>query len=290
MLVAVSSVAPASGTSAEPCAGDDGVVVVVDFAELGGGARRGCDANGGNAASNFTDAGFGLTFATEEATFVCRVAGKPADDPCTDAAQANAYWSLWWSDGESGDWVYASLGVNGLTVPEGGYVAFAWHQGGGRATAPSAAPTPREANAPSADPDDRPSSRPTRRPGGSGKSEPGRASSDVPTSGTPTGTTEGAEPSTDTTAGPTGEGAGGSGKNRRRNSVPPAPPATSDTAAPASPTTEVSDLPEGLPASMADAESSDDTDGAVSLWLAGAAAVLVFGAAGAVPILRRRRG
>ena len=41
----------------------------------------------------------------------------------------DAYWGLWWSDGQSGSWSYSPSGAGSLTVPEGGYVAFAWQSG-----------------------------------------------------------------------------------------------------------------------------------------------------------------
>ena len=73
-----------------------------------------------------------LTFLQRFPAFVCRVDGVPADDPCVNTPPADAYWGLWWSDGESGEWTYSSLAAGSLAVPAGGYVAMVWD--GSRAT------------------------------------------------------------------------------------------------------------------------------------------------------------
>jgi hypothetical protein len=126
----VSATVPAAPAAAEGCAGGRGVTVVVDFNELDGGTRIACATQGGGRTASrlFTDAGFDLTPAQRDPSFVCRVAGEPADDPCVNTPPADAYWSLWWSDGSS-PWTYATLGVDALTVPQGGSVAFSWQQG-----------------------------------------------------------------------------------------------------------------------------------------------------------------
>lgn len=122
--------APAIHASA---AGDcAGVVVIVEYAELGGADRVACAKAGGSAAEMFDEVGVVLEYQPGMQDFVCTVDGLPADRDCTGS---NAYWSLWWSDGTT-EWVYATLGVTSLEVDEG-YVAFAWHQGAGEAEPPS---------------------------------------------------------------------------------------------------------------------------------------------------------
>ena len=160
-------VAPAHSGSAQswslqfwssPCAGDSGVTVVVDFQQLGGGAQAGCDPAGGGrvAAAVFPAVGFPLTDVQQTPGFTCRVSGKPASDPCVRTPPATAYWSLWWSDGRSGTWSYATVGVNSLQVPDGGYVAFSWQGQAGRAL-PGISPTPRRTAQPVPPPSDTPS-------------------------------------------------------------------------------------------------------------------------------------
>ncbi len=134
-------VAVAAPAHAAACSPGTGVTVVVNS-----GVR--CDADGGTgerATTNFADAGHSLTFASRSGGFVCRVDGQPSDDPCTEASPADAYWALFWSDGSSGTWSYASLGVSSLRVPKGGAVAFVFQRSSSKTfpsvPAPVATPT-----------------------------------------------------------------------------------------------------------------------------------------------------
>ncbi|WP_181310440.1 hypothetical protein [Nocardioides campestrisoli] len=135
----------ATGDAAEGCP-PSGVTVVVDFGELAAdpaeALRTACDPDVADerAYTSIEDAGFDLEDATREPGFLCRVAGVPTTDPCVKAAPADAYWGLWWADGEGGDWVYASQGAGTLRTPEGGLLGLAWHQGAGESSPPSLAP------------------------------------------------------------------------------------------------------------------------------------------------------
>lgn len=135
--------AAAAPDRARGCPGDRGVTVVVDYRELGDGVRADCLRDGGGvvASALFPDAGFPLRFTTRDPSFVCRVAGVPDSDPCVHPSPPDAYWALWWSDG-SGEWSYAQLGATGLTVPDGGYVAFVWQDSPDRVP-PRVDPDPR---------------------------------------------------------------------------------------------------------------------------------------------------
>lgn len=155
LAVVGAGIAPAPATAAGLCSGT-GVSVVVDFGALGGGIRTGCDASGNrNAAKAFSSTGHPLTYAQRQPGFVCRVDGAPASDPCVNTSPSDAYWGLYWSDGTSG-WKYSTLGVDSLTVPAGGSVAFSWQDGGTadqpgvRPASPSSTPsaTPRPTRAP----------------------------------------------------------------------------------------------------------------------------------------------
>lgn len=193
----------APAAQAASCPGAGGVTVVVDYGSLGGGVTAGCAPSGGDqrASSVFEQAGYPLSWATRDAGFVCRVSGLPANDPCTDAAQADQYWSLWWADGKGGGWVYSSRGAGSLRAPEGGYVAFRYHTGGGRATPPAAAATSRVTR-PTSSPTPKPSSKPTRkpsatprpgqptRPGGTGQASSGGSTATGQTSQAPVQQTE----------------------------------------------------------------------------------------------------
>ncbi|ANH38846.1 hypothetical protein I601_2428 [Nocardioides dokdonensis FR1436] len=152
---AVPLVVGASGAEAATCSGAGGISVVVDFNSLGGADRTGCvtDRGGSSAATVLSAAGVDLTRARNQPGFVCRVEAVPADDPCVNASPADAYWSLWWSDGSSGSWSYASLGVDQLKIPEGGSVAFAWDDQEGQVAPGTPPPTkPKPAPAPSPEP------------------------------------------------------------------------------------------------------------------------------------------
>ena len=216
-LVATSS-APADAAA---CSGSRGVTVVVDHGALGSGITQACNASGGgkSGTTQFTSTGFSLTYVQRQPGFVCRIDAQPASDPCVNTPPADAYWGLWWSDGKSGSWSYSSVAAGSLTIPDGGYVAFAWQSGtrtapGVPATAhggssaptrtPSATPTTKPSHAPSA-----PTS-PTRSPSGgvtvstptpSGQTEaPVQSPTQVPTSAStqaPTGPDRGPDRGSD---------------------------------------------------------------------------------------------
>lgn len=113
------------------CSGTSGVSVVVDYRSLGGSTIQACDPSGGGqiAHGTFARAGVVQQDARREYGFICKVNRKPSNDPCINASPANAYWALWWSDGDR-DWVYSNLGVRSLRVPEGGIVAWSFQNGG----------------------------------------------------------------------------------------------------------------------------------------------------------------
>lgn len=193
-LAAGTSVLATTPAQAAACSQGTGVTVIVDFGSLGKPTAAGCDpATGGErAGQSFVDAGFPLTYATKDAGFVCRVSGLPADDPCTDAAPSDRYWSLWWADGKGGPWIYASRGVGSLRAPEGGYVAFRFHTGSARASAPAVAPTSRvratASPAPTSAPP-KPQPGPTRKPRpGSKGSAPASAAASAPANARATAT------------------------------------------------------------------------------------------------------
>ena len=56
-------------------------------------------------------AGFEPTRAAQEAGyFVCRIDGKPADDPCQRASPEDAYWSYWHAE-PGGTWTFSNAGA-----------------------------------------------------------------------------------------------------------------------------------------------------------------------------------
>jgi hypothetical protein len=188
-------VVPAPAQAAA-CAQGDGVTVVVDPHQLGGGVSTTCvPGSGSKASAAFTAAGVSMQRAARERGFVCRVNALPADAGCVQASPADAYWSLWVSTG-NGSWSYAQIGVDGLDVPRGGWVAWSW-QGQASRAQPGVSPVGAAAVQPSARPTGStggsrgPSSSEGR--GGSGASGDGGASAGTPSSGRATGSSKDAE-------------------------------------------------------------------------------------------------
>lgn len=272
------SAAPAAADPASACAGTKGVIVVVAFDQLGGGTTKGCSTGASTAAAMFADAGYPLTYASSSEGFVCRVAGKPASDPCVNAAPPSAYWSLWTADGKGGGWTYATRGAQGLRPAAGSYVAFAWHEGAGKAAPPDVKPSARVAAA-----------------AGSGStSGSGAAGSGSGTSkGTrPTTPPRSASPSASPSVAPTSAAPSSASASSAAPSASSAPSSASPSAAAAptaasdEPTASIDDLEEVDPAAAAPA----DDGGGLPLWAGLLAGAVVLAGAIAVPLLRRRAG
>lgn len=263
---------PQATASAAACGGSTGITVVVDSNELGAGISAGCDADGGGtAASNFEDAGYTLqeSQAAGMSGFICKVDGRPADGDCTET---DAYWSLWWSDGKSGKWTYANRGAYSLVVPDGGYVAFSWHKGSGQATPPDVAATPRFVEPkPTPTPTKASTPKPTKKPSPKAAPSPTSAtpSASPSASATPSATGTTASPSATPTATPT-------------EAAPTEPSQTTTAGLPS-----IDEITDGPRATAADADGDEDAGG-FPAWLGIGLVVVVLGAAGAVPVLRRR--
>lgn len=137
-IVALNTLVMPEVASASGCAAGSGVTTVV-------GSTVRCASGGSrSAASAFSATGHSLTRVQRQPGFVCKVDGYPSSS-CVNTPPTNAYWGLFWSDGKSGTWSYASVGVDSLKIPAGGWVGFAFQSGSGR-TYPGA--TPRSAPAP----------------------------------------------------------------------------------------------------------------------------------------------
>lgn len=146
--------------SAALCSGS-GVNVVVDFGALGGGVQKGCDRGGAGKTGQqvFPAAGFGLSYDLQPG-YVCRVSNKPKSGQTCQAT--DAYWGLFWSDGKSGKWNYATSGVGGQRASEGGFLAFAWQ---GSATKRQPATSPKNTTStPTKTPVPTPTRTPTKKP------------------------------------------------------------------------------------------------------------------------------
>ncbi len=303
--VVAGSTAPAAATG---CSGATGVTVVVDHGSLGGGVETSCNAGGGgqDGISLFTGAGFSLTYVQRQPGFVCRINGQPASDPCVNTPPSDAYWGLFWSDGKSGSWSYASAGAGSLHVPDGGYIAFAW-QSGARNN-PNAAPTP-HASAPT------PSTAPTAAPtsggggnGGGGNGGGGNGGGGGHGSGTPSGkpstkpsTKPSSKPSTKPSATATSvpaptpapsEGLSPSASEATPTAAPTVEPSPSESALlaasdPAAGASTPSDSASATAAEVPDSQPGD-TD-ALPGWVVALVLVVLAGGGGATYLLRRRQ-
>ena len=264
LLGAAAVVGPLSAGPAEAaaCPGTSGVTVVVEFHELGRGSAQTCVADGGGHTADrlLKDAGYSLDYVQRFPGFVCRLDGLPADDPCVNTPPDDAYWSLWWSDGTTGKWTYASLGAASLTIPVGGYVAMVWDGSTGTvvpaaspAVHPTPTPTPTQRPTPTSTPTPAPTASPT--------------AAATTTAPTPTPTKK---PTRKPTKQPTKQ-----------------PTVTATPSASASPSTaEPTDEPTDLPPSDAVDGSSDD--GGLPGWVPPVLVVVLLGVAGTVAVLRRR--
>jgi hypothetical protein len=274
-LAAVTFAVAAAGFVVSPaaraatCPTSSGVSVVVDFHQLGKGLSTVCVPTGGGkkAADLFGDAGHVLTYVNGE-PFVCEVDGAPQTQ-CARTPPANAYWSLWWSDGRSGTWTYAAASVEALHVPDGGYVALSWQKGNAQAP-PGVAARSHTGSSPSSPPTSHPTSAPS--------SHPTRAPASSPTSGPPTSTP------TSTPASPSvTPSAGRSGKHHRGSPSTGAKPHhhASKTAG---------DQAEGPVAGASSGTGGDGGAGSGGLpgWVAPVAVVVMFAVGGTIALVRRK--
>lgn len=111
VLAGTALVVPAAPAVAAACAQDKGVTLVVEFNALGGGTQTRCaDGNPSSGVNALRAAGFTPTRAAQQAGyFLCRIDGKPANDPCQRTSPADAYWSYWHAK-PGGSWTYSDTG------------------------------------------------------------------------------------------------------------------------------------------------------------------------------------
>ena len=270
---ALGVVLPSAPASAAACSGASGVTVVVDPHGLGGGVRAICDGSGGGAKAStlFTRNGFDLTYVQRQPGFVCQIDGAPASDPCVNTPPADAYWGLFWSDGTTGTWSYATAGAAALTIPDGGYVAFSW-QGSTAKALPGVTPTAHASTSPS------PSPNPSASPSGGHSSGGGTGSGSGSADPTSPPATPSSTPSTtgDSSASPTDDA-----KPRKHRSKHPGAavaPTPSPSASADPPVTEAA------------AEPTAARTGGLPGWVVPALLVLLAGSAAGIAVFRRTRG
>jgi hypothetical protein len=133
----------AAATGSEgPCPGAEGVTVIVDFGALGGGVHVRCAPGAPSSGFDALDrAGVDYDTALRSGGFLCRIAGKPATDPCIDPSPASAHWSYWLAE-RGGAWCYSNLGAGNRRPPQGTVEGWSFVQGSGAGDAhpPTLAP------------------------------------------------------------------------------------------------------------------------------------------------------
>jgi len=281
LVVAAVGLGVPAPAQAATCSSAKGVSVVVDFHALGGGVQTYCDTGGAGktADAQLRDAGHRLTYVQRQPGFICRIDGKPANDPCVNTPPSDAYWSLWWSDGKSGKWSYSSQGASSLKVPEGGYVGMSW-QGSSSKSPPGISPNPHAAH-PSSSPTTHPSTHPSTRPSTHGSSSPssGPAPAPPPTSGPAT------------TASPSGSTSPGdhAGGQTGQHQSDPAKTGKGPGKASQGPDQTEAGGPVGKVATKATADESDgSSSGGLPGWVAPLAIAVLFVGAGAIALVRRK--
>ena len=134
---ACASVAGATAAASAPvaptaacAAGSDGVTVVVDFGNLPGGVQIRCVTE--PVSSGFdalVKAGFTYSGAQRFPGLLCRIDGRPADDPCVNAPPPDRYWAYWTASEPGGAWTYSDLGAGNRTPPPGSVEGWAFSEG-----------------------------------------------------------------------------------------------------------------------------------------------------------------
>ena len=128
---------PEAGAAGGACPTSEGVTVVVDFQGLGGGVYVRC-------ASGDVDltglevlavAGINYQTATRQPGFLCKIDGKPSDDPCQNTSPASAYWSYWVAP-RGGQWCYSEIGAGYRKPPAGTVEGWSFSLDKSAATAP----------------------------------------------------------------------------------------------------------------------------------------------------------
>lgn len=156
VLAAGALAVPSGPVAAEPsrraaadgsCEGKTGVTVVVDFGTLGGGMQTRCAPEPVSSGFDALEkAGFTVTPTAQYPGLLCRIDGKPADDPCRRAPKSSYYWAYWTASSPGGTWAYSQEGGGTRVPPQGSVEGWAFSDGctrkpGASITCPSATTT-----------------------------------------------------------------------------------------------------------------------------------------------------
>src|SRR5690349_10703611 len=112
---------PASADTAPECA--DGVLVVVDFTDLGGEVETGC-AEGDPASGRAALEAAGFTPADSSPGLICTIDGQP--DPCPTEFDGS-YWAYW--QVVDGEWEASMIGADEADPTPGGIEGWRYNDG-----------------------------------------------------------------------------------------------------------------------------------------------------------------
>lgn len=255
-VLVAAGLAPATPAAAAACAEGAGVTVVVDFASLGGGTDTDCAAGDpGSGLAALRAAGHEPTRAAQQpGYFVCRIDGKPANDPCQRTSPADAYWSYWYAE-PGGSWTFSDTGAADRDPAPGTVEGWAFGAGD-----PPSSPPPRNRAATAPEPS------PTRATSPAPATTRSAAAAPAPSApGSPPGS---AVPSA------SGSPSASAGAAPSASPVPASPPA--------------SPPPTPTPGPTGVDRLDDDDSGSLAGPVAALGVVLLLGAAGAYQLQQRR--
>lgn len=289
LTVAVLPGAAVVPAAAAACTDAGGITVVVDPGNLTGSLSQTCVASGGDdAAALFAAAGHALERVQRFPGAVCKVDNQPASAGCVNMPPADAYWGLFWSNGTSGSWAYASQGVDSLSVPAGGSVAFAWQASSSRRN-PAAAPPDHDGSEPSDDGSGGSGGATGGGTGGSTGGSGGSAGGSGGGSGDGTPSTSPSDSPTAAESAPPRERARERDRDRDRDPEAASSEGQADAESESGEPTEDATVLPGAEGQDAAAPASDAvTEGGLPLWLVGLAALGLLGVGTVVAVARRR--
>lgn len=129
-LTPLLAVGASAGTATQGCTDPDGVTVVVDATDLGGGIEIGCATGTSTGTEALAAAGFSET--RDDAGMICAIDSLP--DPCP-ATFEGSYWSYWHA--EDGEWLAWMEGSDTATPEPGGVEGWRYNDG---STGPGVSP------------------------------------------------------------------------------------------------------------------------------------------------------
>ena len=125
--------APGPAAAHDECDAAADARLVIDHGPIGGGVTVRCVEGGANrAVAEVMDAaGVPITWARgQRGAVVCRLDGRPADQPCDDVPPPDRSWALFRADPDRRTWRHTTGAVGQLQVPAGATLGWRFQDGG----------------------------------------------------------------------------------------------------------------------------------------------------------------